>query len=136
MKQGIVLTVALFAIAAVALVADYKHRTAKEPECPYGFVCYAVDESEEVQWRDGYDTVTFTVKWYYTYEQLQAFWTAEGGEGEVDAWNECWDFEDGSRRCDIHVVRPRYVWGDPRIDDLGHEVLHGFLDTEEGNFHE
>lgn len=100
-------------------------------ECPSGNVCYQVDSSERVDWEAGpeHDAVTFQVTWYDSYEELREDLDLEDG----DALSDCYEYSDGKRGCDIYVVRPEFVWGDPRIDDLGHEVLHGFL---EGDWHD
>lgn len=104
-------------------------------ECPSTAVCYYTDKTEKVRWfAEGTpDMACFKPFWYDSYEDVQASWPEEG---EVDAWNECLDLQDNIRYCEIHVVRPQYVYGDPAMDDLGHEVFHGFIDTELGDFHQ
>ena len=55
----------------------------------------------------------------------------EGSEDE--AWSECEIQEDFNIGwCDIWVPMPVKVLGDPYMDALGHEVLHGLI----GDFHE
>ena len=131
MKTVTIVTALVIVLASLAFHTSYMKGLT---ECPPGDVCYKVDASEKVRWRPGgYDTVLFKVTWYVNHEHVNNTWT---GEGEVDAWNECWNLTDRGRYCEIHVVRPEFVWGDPKMDDLGHEVLHGFLDTDEGEFHE
>ncbi len=64
---------------------------------------------------------------------VSAFWY--DSEDEVSwavgqpaaAWSECIWSDDGIMGwCDIYTVEPVEVLGDPHMDALGHEVLHGF----------
>lgn len=128
--KNIVITLAVCIFAMTLIVVSYKHRTDVPPECPDEFICYTVNGGERVT-PVGDNTIAHVqVYWYDSYEDLQNEW-AKTEEGKVDAWSECFPHIEFDQLCEIHAVRPEYVWGDPRIDDLGHELLH----TLWGDFH-
>ena len=53
--------------------------------------------------------------------------------GDSEAWSKCEINEKHNTGwCEIWVKRPQKVIGDPAMDALGHEVLHGLL----GDFHD
>jgi len=120
-----VTTIMLVAFTLVACESAYR-----EGECPEGNICYDIDAGERVAPTTDNTIAHVQVHWYDSYEDLQNEW-AKTEEGEADAWSECFPHVEFDRICEIHVVRPEFVWGDPRIDDLGHELLH----TLWGDFH-
>ena len=51
---------------------------------------------------------------------------------EVYGWSDCeLQPEQNVAFCDVYVLRPTYVYSDPAICTLGHEVWHGVA----GRFH-
>lgn len=74
------------------------------------------------------DSLLITVNWYDSIEELQE----AIGEEDTEAISECEVHPDRDIGwCEIWVVRPTKVLGDPNMDALGHEVLHGLW----GDYH-
>ncbi len=58
---------------------------------------------------------------------------ADQDDPEADGWSECLtDLENNIAWCDVYVTLPTHVLGDPHMDALGHEIMHGLT----GDFHE
>lgn len=75
-----------------------------------------------------------TVNWFDTEEELAEAVSARGYEVEESLeLSECEIHpEQDIGWCEVWLVKPRTVIGDPFMDSLGHEALHGFF----GDFHE
>jgi hypothetical protein len=59
-------------------------------------------------------------------------WIEPGSSPDAEAWSECEINElHNIAWCEVWVPRPLRPLGDPYMDALGHEVLHGLL----GDFH-
>ncbi len=89
-------------------------------------VCYTAYGAEIIP-TDDVRNLLVSVNFYDTTEQL----VLAVGE-DVAAWSECEVHPDKNIGwCEIWVVRPKRVLGDPAMDALGHEVLHGLW----GDYH-
>jgi len=75
-----------------------------------------------------------TANWFDTEEELATAVSALGYEVEENLEvSECEVHPDQDIGwCELWLVIPKYVIGDPYMDSLGHEAGHGFF----GDFHE
>lgn len=74
------------------------------------------------------NNVSLTVHWYNTVEELGS----ATGQHDAEALSSCEHYPVANMAfCEVWVARPRNVVGDPQMDSLGHEVLHGLM----GDFH-
>lgn len=89
-------------------------------------VCYeAYSTPVVVEYR--ITNLMITAYMFDTVEEL----AADVGE-DVAAWSECETIvEQNIAWCEIWMVIPTNVLGDPHMDGLGHETLHGLI----GDFH-
>lgn len=75
-----------------------------------------------------------SVNWFDTLDELESVLERRTGEDQTgtEGYSECETYaERDIGWCEIWVVRPTYVLGDPNMDSLGHEVLHGLM----GDYH-
>ena len=100
----------------------------------YIWMCTAPDtEPDEVKPEYEITQLRIVVHWYDSDAEVTQAWQSMGGDGEVWGFSECEaqvEYDYGA--CEIWVPRPRYLEGDPYMETLGHEVLHGLM----GRFHD
>lgn len=100
-------------------------------------VCY-MNDGERVVPEYEVEYLMTKVNWFDTTQEMRAAVLARNPDWDVsdmEGYSECTPYTEGVTvvmSCEIWVERPQFVFGDPRMDSLGHEILHGLM----GGFHE
>lgn len=97
-------------------------------EAPAEDVCFE-NGDEPVKPEYVVSNMLFTVNWFNTAEELEAVVSALGYE--VDESLELSECEVHPEQdigwCELWLVIPKTVIGDPFMDSIGHEAAHGFF---------
>jgi hypothetical protein len=91
-------------------------------------VCYGPSEGQLVTPTSNVSVVVSVFHWQENHEMIQVLFD----DPMISGASACEIQEDKNIAfCDHYVVMPKYVYGDPAMDTIGHEVLHGAF----GSYH-
>lgn len=109
------------------------------PHSAYGKeICFPSGERVTSDSIEDINEVIIKTIWYDSYEEVTAAYH-EAFNPELDeplheddmleGWSQAdWSDHFGLWVCELHLIKPEYVFGDTRMDALGHELYHCLVD--------